>query len=150
MTKQLNKDKIAGEILSTYGISIKSTDEIIPFYGMLIDMDEKMTALYNMEKKTTSVSFQNEKQAFWFGFGKWLNITIAFSILIIALIVYYRSSKGTLPESFMKHSVLVTTKTKEGKTVTGYLLNKGDRENYKSGINYLPGKNDGTIIVPLE
>lgn len=150
MSKEINNDKIAGIILSTYGIRVKSTDEIIPFYGLLMDMEQKIAALNEKENKTTSLTFQTEKQAFWYGCGKWLNLTLCIAILSIGVTSYIKTNRITLPDRFMKNSVLVTTKTKEGKSVTGYLLNKGEKENYQAGKHYLVGKNDGTIIVPLE
>lgn len=150
MNKEFNNDKIAGTILSSYGIRVKSSDEIIPFYGMMMDLTQKVDTLSKEEKKGTTLSFQNEKQAFWFGFGKWLNVTLCLMIILIGFKVYANFTKTQLPEAFMKNSVLVTTKTKDGKPVTGYLLNKGERESYQTGKHYIPGKNDGTIIVPLE
>ncbi len=150
MKKMLeNNQKIAGQILTNYGIHIKSTDEIIPFYGLLFDLNEKIKDLQKQNNKT-EIHFTDTKIAFWYGIGKWLGFAVLFSSIIIVGFFVLKPQKNSLPINFINNSILVTKQLSSDKKVTGFLLQKGEKDNYKPGQHYLLNKSDGTILVPLE
>ena len=148
MTTSKNAE-IAADILKNYGIPIKTNDEFIPFYGMLIEANKKLEGI-KTETTVQQIVFEDKKHAFWYGFGKWGLTSCLALMILVGIYIYANAGKQNLPPAFIKNAVMIKTTNKGGINSTGFLLEKGSSENYKVGKNYIVLRPDGSIIVPVE
>ena len=147
---QRSKEEVAADLLVRYGLDLKPTDEIIPFYGMLQDLNIQMEEL-KKRIEVKNIVFENNGQAFFYSFGKWGLVLLIAVIISVSYFLGITWSRQRFPSDFLNNGTIVSVQLKNGQKVTGFVMTQGRGEKgIVPGKEYLFLNADGSILVPLK